>query len=134
MDFGTVSNPQKQTSKRAFRRYCDQYVTVLQLCTEDHCLILQLSHAKVISQSLVNFLKDKNGTFAGVGINQDAKKLSKDWGLSVEKTMDIAFSAAMKYGQSDYKCKGLKCLAEILLGKVMEKRKDLLRVNGRLKN
>lgn len=53
------------------------------------------------------------------------KKLSKDWGLSVEKTMDIAFSAAKKYGQSDYKCKGLKCLAEILLGKVMENQKDV---------
>ncbi|GMN52588.1 hypothetical protein TIFTF001_021738 [Ficus carica] len=75
---------------------CDQHVTVLQLCTEDRCLILQLSHAKEISQSLVDFLKDKNVTFTGVGINQDAKKRSKDWGL------------------------------KILLGKVMEMQKDVI--------
>ncbi|EXB96387.1 Werner syndrome ATP-dependent helicase-like protein [Morus notabilis] len=94
----------------------DQHVTLLQLCTENRCLIFQLSHAPEIPRSLPGFLGDSNVTFAGVGVKQDAEKLMKDWGLSAGKTMDVAFSAAEKYGQSDYKCKGLKCFVEILLG------------------
>lgn len=92
----------EDSHQRIQAQITDQHVTLLRLCTENRCLIFQLSHAPEIPRSLTEFLGDSNVTFAGVGVKQDAEKLMKDWGLSVGKTMDVAFSAAEKYGQSDY--------------------------------
>ncbi|KAI4346775.1 hypothetical protein L6164_007643 [Bauhinia variegata] len=96
-------------------------VATIQLCVGHRCLIFQCLHADAIPATLVNFLGNKNFTFVGVGIRNDAKKLMNDHGLRVVTTRDVADGAAEKYKESKFRIKGLKNLALELLGLSMEK-------------
>ncbi|KAL6997691.1 hypothetical protein U1Q18_007817 [Sarracenia purpurea var. burkii] len=100
-------------------------VATLQLCVGRRCLIFQLIHAPFIPSSLSNFLNNPMYTFVGVGIDSDAGKLENDYGLSVGTTVELGPLAAQEYGISALRNAGLKELARQVLGKEIEKPRDI---------
>ncbi|KAF5766786.1 putative DNA helicase [Helianthus annuus] len=107
----------------SFNRNIQNPVATLQLCVGRRCLIFQLLHAPSIPQSLVNFLRNPNYTFTGVGIESDVEKLVDDYNLGVERMEDLRTLAAEAYGEWELKNGGIKSLAERVLGKEVNKPK-----------
>ncbi|KAF7310627.1 3'-5' exonuclease domain-containing protein [Mycena chlorophos] len=68
-------------------------VALLQLSNADTILLLHLHHMKVIPAGLQMFLEDPSILKAGVGIQGDAKKLYKDYGLNMTGCLDLALLA-----------------------------------------
>ncbi|CAI9774270.1 unnamed protein product [Fraxinus pennsylvanica] len=64
-------------------------VALIQLCVETKCLILQLSYMYNIPQSIWNLLSDSNNTFVGVQIEETAKKLRNEYGISFCRSLDL---------------------------------------------
>ncbi|XP_075491558.1 3'-5' exonuclease-like [Primulina tabacum] len=97
-------------------------IAILQLCVGRRCLIYQIIHSQGIPFSLTGFLSNSNYTFVGVGIESDLEKLEQDYGLrSYVKAVDLRDLAADEFGNRDLKCKGLKDLASLVLGKEVDK-------------
>ncbi|KAM3322090.1 Werner Syndrome-like exonuclease [Capsicum chacoense] len=98
---------------------------LLQLCVGRRCLIFQLLHADCIPHSLQFFLGNPNFTFLGVGVQGDALKLNKDYGLYVANTVDLNKLALVVKEVEEYGRIGLKRMAYEVLGKVMKKPFDV---------
>ncbi|KAL3747847.1 hypothetical protein ACJRO7_016631 [Eucalyptus globulus] len=75
-------------------------VAILQLCVDRKCLIFQPLHAMYILTSLFVFLANVKYTFVGVGVDEDARKLTKNYGLDVSCTIDVGYHKNRKYYQS----------------------------------
>ncbi|KAM3355842.1 Werner Syndrome-like exonuclease [Capsicum galapagoense] len=77
-------------------------VALLQLCVGRRCLLFQLLHKDAIPVFLVNFLRDPNFKFVGVGVKGDAEKLLRDHRLFVVNTLDLNGLALSVYGEEVY--------------------------------
>ncbi|KAF8033241.1 hypothetical protein BT93_D1988 [Corymbia citriodora subsp. variegata] len=100
-------------------------VATLQLCVGHRCLIFQLLHARYIPESLFVFLANVNYTFVGVGVDEDARKLTKDYGLDVSCTIDIRGLASKRLRNDLWGYMGLKKLSKGILCKELEKPKEI---------
>ncbi|KAI4300932.1 hypothetical protein L6164_034258 [Bauhinia variegata] len=105
----------------SFSRNVQNKVATLQLCVGRLCLIVQLIHTSYIPRSLSNFLGDASYTFAGVGIQSDADKLLRDYGLRVASMVDPSFPAANQLNKRELMNAGLKDLETAVLGKTVNK-------------
>ncbi|KAI3680339.1 hypothetical protein L2E82_50442 [Cichorium intybus] len=106
-----------------YSRDCKNPVATLQLCVGCNCLIFQILHSPIIPWSLCNFLRNPYYTFAGVGIDEDVKKLQEDYYLLVARAVDVRALAAMKYRVKELKNAGLKELTRRVFRKEMSKPK-----------
>ncbi|KAF8398126.1 hypothetical protein HHK36_017051 [Tetracentron sinense] len=95
----------------------------IQICVGRNCLIFQSFLARSVPSSLFQFLGNPNYTFTGVAIADDAKKLLKDYGLVVLKTLDLRDLAVRVFGKTKYKKMGLKVLTRVVLEREIPKRK-----------
>lgn len=98
-------------------------VATIQLCVEHRCLIFQILHSPVVPYSLLNFLGNPSYIFTGVGINEDVKKLMKDYYLVVARTADLRSLAAEGYRERELENSGLKKLARRIFGWELNKAK-----------
>lgn len=64
--------------------------SLLQLSAGDDVLLVQLFEVKHIPESLVRLLKNEKIAKAGVGIDEDVKKLLRDWGVRVCGAVDLS--------------------------------------------
>ena len=104
----------------------ENQTAVLQLGLETSCLVLHIYHMSELPRSLISILGDENILKVGVGIEEDASKLTRHRGLVCEGMIDI-----QKMAQTT-KCKqqiGLKTLAKRFLGIELEKSKRVTRSN-----
>jgi len=102
-------------------------VATLQLCLGQHCLVFQILHSPSIPPSLVSFLADRNVTFVGVGIEEDAEKLLEDYNLHVVNIQDLRSLAAEKLRDRELNRAGIKSLGLRVLGLEVEKPKRITR-------
>ncbi|XP_073153562.1 3'-5' exonuclease-like [Henckelia pumila] len=101
-------------------------VAVLQICVGRRCLIYQMLYSGYIPHSLARFIANPFITFVGVGVKEDLKKLERDYGLGNHaKFVDLRELAAYVYDRTELRQAGLKSLANVVLGKDMEKPKDV---------
>ncbi|TVT96957.1 hypothetical protein EJB05_54411, partial [Eragrostis curvula] len=94
---------------------------LLQLCVGRRCLIFQLIHADYFPDALVDFLGDEDYRFVGVGVRDDAQRLSDDWDLEVENTWDLAELAAEEMERPELRHAGLRAIASAVMGADMDK-------------
>ncbi|CAO1948417.1 unnamed protein product [Urochloa humidicola] len=94
---------------------------VLQLCVGRRCLIFQLLHADYIPDALYEFLGDPDFRFVGVGVRDDAARLSDDYDLEVATTVDLAELAAQEMGRPDLRHAGLKAIASAVMDATVDK-------------
>lgn len=79
--------------------------------------------------ALIDFLKDPNILFPGVGIHGDVKKLQRDWGLECRGAVDLTILAAKTLGRPQLKTSGLKELANVVINYDMAKPKRVTMSN-----
>ncbi|CAL4962259.1 unnamed protein product [Urochloa decumbens] len=93
---------------------------LLQLCVGRRCLIFQLIHADYIPDALDEFLGDPRYRFVGVGVQDDAVRLSRDYDLEVENTVDLGELVADNI-DPDLRKAGLKAIASAVMGATVDK-------------
>ncbi|XP_037430745.1 Werner Syndrome-like exonuclease [Triticum dicoccoides] len=96
-------------------------VALLQLCVGRRCLIFQLLHADYFPQALVTFLADPDFRFVGVGVQDDANRLSNDHGIGVANTVDLRHLAADEMGRPWLRQAGLRDVADAVMGASVDK-------------
>ncbi|CAO1948094.1 unnamed protein product [Urochloa humidicola] len=94
---------------------------LLQLCVGRRCLIFQIIHADYIPNALGDFLGDPDYRFVGVGVRDDAVRLSNDYGLDVVTTVDLGELAEEEMGRPDLRHAGLKAIASVLMDVTLDK-------------
>ncbi|KAK3218049.1 hypothetical protein Dsin_012019 [Dipteronia sinensis] len=101
-------------------------VATLQLCVRQRFLIFQIIHAPDIPQCLEDFLSNNKYSFMSVKV-EDAEKLENDYILSVGNAIDLRTLAAeqVQMNMMELKQSGLKGLSERVLGKKLEKPKQI---------
>lgn len=115
-----------EPNKDVHRTTKDVYnVATLQLCVGHRCLIFQPLHASYIPKSLFVFLANANYSFVGVGVDEDARKLTKDYGLDVACTVDVRTLASSRLNNDLWGYMGLKKLSKGILHKELEKPKEI---------
>ncbi|KAI9160293.1 hypothetical protein LWI28_006880 [Acer negundo] len=105
-------------------------IATLQLCVGHRCLIFQMIHAPDIPQCLEDFLLNDNYSFVGVKVDEDVENLERSYNLSVGNAIDLRTLAAEQvqvFGMNmmELKQAGLKGLSERILGKKLEKPKQI---------
>lgn len=114
----------------SFVKGVENPAALLQLCTENSCLILQLLYVDAMPAGLVGFLKEPGVSLVGVGVGNDVKKLRRDHGLECQsKVVELASLAAEKLQRSELKTMGLKGLALAVLGLELAKPKQITMSN-----
>ncbi|KAK1305568.1 hypothetical protein QJS10_CPA10g01693 [Acorus calamus] len=103
------------------RDHEDNPVALLQLCVGQCCLVFQILHCPHIPDALYHFLADPRFTFVGVGIDDDVRKLRRNYNLNVVNTRDLREMAVEQVGRRELGRFGLKRLAKEFLGKDVEK-------------
>ncbi|KAI3867590.1 hypothetical protein MKW98_005967 [Papaver atlanticum] len=107
-------------------------VAVLQLCLAHQCLIFlffglfgrsKKLQKLPVPESLAYFLNDERITFVGAGIDQDARKLWVDHGLTVARSEELADLADYTLRRTDLYRAGLKSLMWKVLGEDLSKRR-----------
>ncbi|KAJ4953780.1 hypothetical protein NE237_030612 [Protea cynaroides] len=98
-----------------------QRVSILQLCAGTRVLIIQLCYLNVIPQSLKNLIADAGISFLGVGITEDIRKLSNDYGLGCSSAIELGPLASRVLRNPDYSNSGLAALASQVVGLNIEK-------------
>ncbi|KAI3838306.1 hypothetical protein MKX03_015941 [Papaver bracteatum] len=107
-------------------------VSVLQICLAHQCLIFHFfgffGRSKklqkvAVPESLAYFLNDERITFVGAGIDQDARKLWVDHGLTVARSEELADLADYTLRRTDLYRAGLKSLMWKVLGEDLPKRR-----------
>ncbi|KAF8649841.1 hypothetical protein AX16_005604 [Volvariella volvacea WC 439] len=68
-------------------------VALVQIATEDTILLLHLTSMQVIPEGLRDFLLRADIVKAGVGIQRDALKFFRDWGVSMCNCVDLSLLA-----------------------------------------
>ncbi|GAB2221689.1 hypothetical protein Droror1_Dr00012874 [Drosera rotundifolia] len=92
-------------------------VSTIQLSCSTHCLIFQLIHAPEIPGPLIEFLRDSNRRFVGVGVREDVGRLREDYGLIVGENVVELGDVVGKRGV------GLRELGRVVVGIDVEKPK-----------
>lgn len=115
--------------KPTFSPILKNKTSTLQLCIDTKCLIVQMFYLDCIPQSLRAFFSDTNFTFVGVEVQDDALKLSNEYGLSVSKTSDIQALAMTRWPICFMRKPGLKELANRIVGLYMAKPLHVCRSN-----
>ncbi|KAF7847352.1 hypothetical protein BT93_L3058 [Corymbia citriodora subsp. variegata] len=100
-------------------------VATLQLCVGHDCLVFQILQAKYVPVSLRAFLANPTYTFVGVGIKDDATKLSDDYGLTLSRMVDLRALAMERFRNPSFGYMGLKKLVKVILRKELEKPKEI---------
>lgn len=96
-------------------------VALLQLCVGRRCLIFQLLHADFFPRALERFLADPDFRFVGVGVQEDADRLSRDYDLEVANTVDLRGLAADGMHMPWLRHAGLKDVTCAVMGANLEK-------------
>ncbi|KAF7012722.1 hypothetical protein CFC21_026881 [Triticum aestivum] len=96
-------------------------VALLQLCVGRRCLIFPLLHADYVPRALESFLADRDFRFVGVGVQDDANRLSNDHGLVVNNTVDLRGLAADGMGRPWLRQAGLKDIMGAVMGANLKK-------------
>ncbi|KAF8036735.1 hypothetical protein BT93_C2448 [Corymbia citriodora subsp. variegata] len=99
-------------------------VATLQLCVGRKCLIFQPVHAMYIPTSLFGFLANVKYTFVGFGVDDDARKLTKNYGLDVSCTIDIRALTAERLMNRLWQYMDLEYLSKTILDRELEKPKE----------
>ncbi|KAG6815861.1 hypothetical protein H0H87_010717 [Tephrocybe sp. NHM501043] len=68
-------------------------VAIVQLANENDIAVIQVSAMSEFPTKLRDFLENPDVVKAGVGIQNDAKKLFKDWGISLRTCIDLSLLA-----------------------------------------
>ncbi|ALC45804.1 CG6744, partial [Drosophila busckii] len=93
-------------------------VALLQLSSHKGlCALFRLCHMKQIPKDLRELLEDDNVIKVGVAPQEDAMKLSHDFGVGVASTLDLRFMAVM----AGHKAEGLGKLSKTHLNFVLDK-------------
>ncbi|XP_043689396.1 Werner Syndrome-like exonuclease [Telopea speciosissima] len=109
----------------SFSRRVEYKVAILQLCVEHTCLEFQLLYVDHIPNSLIDFLKNPNLRFVGVGIEGDVERLLEDHELNVLNNLDLRSLAAKRLSMPELRSSGLKELTREVLGKEIRKPKKV---------
>lgn len=107
----------------SFNPRVEHPAALLQLCVGHRCLVFQLLHADSIPKALFDFLGNPTFCFVGVGIESDLEKLLEGYELGANRWADLRSLAADKLGSKELKSAGIKKLAEVALGLVVNKPK-----------
>ncbi|KAF5934712.1 hypothetical protein HYC85_025841 [Camellia sinensis] len=97
----------KEMSKSSLSEECERKLIFVESARTSHARDFTL---------FFHFLNNPIYTFVGVGIHNDAEKLTKDYGLSVATTVDRR-SLTAEYGMIELRNAGLKNLVREVLGK-----------------
>lgn len=108
-----------------FRKGSDNKTALLQLCTDNGCLIIQMLFLDFIPEALVRFLKDPGVKLVGVGIGCDVAKLRNDHGLECGGQHELGVLAVERLEMRELKQVGLKGLAMEVLGLSLSKPKSI---------
>ena len=104
----------------------ENQTAVLQLGVETSCLVLHIYHMSDLPRLLTSILRDENILKVGVGIEEDASKLTRHRGLVCEGMIDIQKMVQTAKRKQQF---GLKTLAQRFLGIELEKSKRITRSN-----
>uniref|UniRef100_A0A7N0THU1 3'-5' exonuclease domain-containing protein n=1 Tax=Kalanchoe fedtschenkoi TaxID=63787 RepID=A0A7N0THU1_KALFE len=96
-------------------------VAVIQLCVGHRCLIFQVLRCGGVPLSLLEFLRNEDCTFVGVGIAGDVNKLWEDYELDVSNAVDLRFLAADETECRWMRNAGIAALSRAVLGKAIRK-------------
>ncbi|XP_037467778.1 Werner Syndrome-like exonuclease [Triticum dicoccoides] len=96
-------------------------VALLQLCVGRRCLVFQLLHADFVPRALHRFLANPDFRFVGVGVQDDADRLSNDYGLEVANAVDLRNLAADEMRRPWLRQAGLKGVAGVVMGANLNK-------------
>ncbi|CAO2826664.1 unnamed protein product [Amaranthus hypochondriacus] len=88
-------------------------VSILKLCFESTCLIIQLSFLKQLPYSLCNFLKLNWISFVGVGIKHCVESLEMSYGIKCRNAVDLRDLAESHKSNGKYKGYALIDLASL---------------------
>jgi len=91
-------------------------VVVLQLCTVAHCLVIRVDRVDPPSPALAALLLDRRFIKAGVGVAEDLRLLSEQFGLAAEGFVDLSRLAQRLGLAAGGASIGLAALAERCLG------------------
>ncbi|GAB2227900.1 hypothetical protein Droror1_Dr00009728 [Drosera rotundifolia] len=91
-------------------------VATLQLCVGRICLVYRILYANSIPRSLIEFLGDSDFTFVGVGIGSDVEKLEEDYGVWVERVVELGVLAEERGVDGVRRGAGLREMAMEVLG------------------
>ncbi|KAL6845343.1 hypothetical protein ACP4OV_024838 [Aristida adscensionis] len=95
---------------------------LLQLCVGRRCLIFQLLHADHYPAAMWDFLGEPDFRFVGVGVDEDAQRLSDEFeDLEVANTVDLGELAAEEMGRPALRHAGLKAIASAAMDVDIEK-------------
>lgn len=108
-----------------FQKGWENDTALLQLCTDNGCLIIQMLFLNFKPEALVRFLKDPGVKLVGVGIEHDVEKLMCDHGLECRGQIELGALAAEKLERRQLKQAGLKGLAMEVLGLHLSKSKSI---------
>jgi hypothetical protein len=108
-----------------FRKGMDNKTALIQLCTDNGCLIIQMLFLNFIPEALVRFLKDPGVKLVGVGIERDVVKLRNDHGLECRGQLELGTLAVERFERRELKEAGLKGLAMEVLGLSLAKPKSI---------
>jgi hypothetical protein len=96
-------------------------VALLQLAWGDDVFLVRLQHLKgAVPPALYRIMADESITKLGEGIHEDMRRLKRDYGLTVEKAVDMR-DVLDGMGVAHVKQQGLASLASRLLGCQMNK-------------
>ncbi|XP_026437700.1 uncharacterized protein LOC113335896 [Papaver somniferum] len=108
-------------------------IAILKLCVGSwysaRCLIFQISRCYQLPKSLHRFLEDDNLRFVGLDIECVARKLEREFDLSVKRAVDLRDLVAENYPQKKKEVKTLDLmgLAKIVLrSKEIERPRDVI--------
>lgn len=91
-------------------------IATIQLCINNRCLVYQILQSKYRCPDLYRFLGQSGYKFVGVGIEQDAEKLMRNYELNVCDMVDLRHVAANETGNKWMRYNtGLKALANHVL-------------------
>ncbi|KAF7109114.1 hypothetical protein CFC21_109421 [Triticum aestivum] len=91
------------------------------LCVGRRCLVFQLLHADFVPRALHRFLANPDFRFVGVGVQDDAGRLSNDHGLEVANAVDLRDLAADEMRRPWLRQAGLKDVAGVVMGANLNK-------------
>jgi len=109
----------------SFQKGWENETALLQLCTDNGCLIIQMLFLDFIPEALVRFLKDPAVKLVGVGIEHDVEKLLCDHSLECGGQLELGALAAERLERRELKQAGLKGLAMEVLGLRLSKPKSI---------